>query len=50
LNPAFAPNTATPTHVFCGWTPSSVSEQHYLDYSPERLKETSDKAGIMVLK
>ena len=38
------------TDVFCGWTPSSVSEQHYLDYSLERLKETSDEAGIMVLK
>ena len=35
--------------AFAGRTPSSVLEQHYLDYSPERLKEIYDEAGITVL-
>jgi integrase len=36
--------------AFCGRTPSSVLEKHYLDYSPERLKEIYDEAGIAVLE
>ena len=36
--------------AFCGRTPSSVLEKHYLDYSPERLKEIYDEAGITVLE
>ena len=35
--------------AFAGRTPSSVLEKHYLDYSPERLKEIYDEAGITVL-
>lgn len=33
---------------FCGRTPSSVLEKHYLDYTPERLKEIYDEAGLTV--
>jgi intergrase/recombinase len=40
----------TYTDAFAGRTPSSVLEKHYLDYSPERLKEIYDEAGITVLK
>ena len=36
--------------AFCGRTKSSVLEKHYLDYSPERLKEIYDEAGITVLE
>ena len=36
--------------AFAGRTPSSVLEKHYLDYSPERLKEIYDEAGITVLE
>ena len=36
--------------AFCGRTKSSVLEEHYLDYSPERLKEIYDEAGITVLE
>ena len=36
--------------AFAGRTPSSVLEQHYLDYSPERLREIYDEAGITVLE
>ena len=36
--------------AFCGRTPSSVLEQHYLDYSLERLKEVNGEAGIAVLE
>ncbi len=35
--------------AFAGRTPSSVLEKHYLDYSPEHLKEMYDEAGITVL-
>jgi integrase len=34
--------------AYCGRTPSSVLEKHYLDYSPERLKEIYDDAGLTV--
>jgi intergrase/recombinase len=34
--------------AFCGRTKSSVLEKHYLDYSPERLKEIYDEAGLTV--
>jgi len=36
--------------AFCGRTPTSVLEKHYLDYSPERLKEIYDDAGLTVLE
>jgi intergrase/recombinase len=36
--------------AFVGRTPSSVLEKHYLDYSPERLKEIYDEAGLTVLE
>ena len=36
--------------AFCGRTKSSVLEKHYLDYSPEHLKEIYDEAGITVLE
>ena len=36
--------------AFCGRTKSSVLEKHYLDYSPERLKEIYDEAGMTVLE
>ena len=35
---------------FTGWTPSSVLEKHYVDYSPERAQATYDEAGITVLE
>ena len=35
--------------AFCGRTPSSVLEKHYLDYLPDRLKEIYDDAGLTVL-
>ena len=35
--------------AFCGRTPTSVLEQHYLDYSPRKLKEIYDQAGLTVL-
>ena len=41
---------ATYIDAFCGRTPSSVPEKHYLDYSPERLREIYDEAGITVLE
>jgi integrase len=34
--------------AFCGRTKSSVLEKHYLDYSPERLREIYDEAGLTV--
>ena len=37
-------------HTFCGRTLSSVLEKHYLDYSPDRLNEIYDEAGLTVLK
>ncbi|MDB9301717.1 site-specific integrase [Halorubrum ezzemoulense] len=36
--------------AFCGRTKSSVLEEYYLDYSPERLREIYDEAGITVLE
>ena len=36
--------------AFCGRTPASVLEQHYLDYSPRKLKEIYDDAGLTVLE
>jgi len=36
--------------AFCGQTPSSVLEKHYLDYSPDSLKEMYDEAGLTVLE
>ena len=41
---------ATYIDAFCGRTKSSVLEKHYLDYSPERLKEIYDEAWITVLE
>jgi len=35
--------------AFCGRVPSSVLARHYTDFSPERLKEIYDKAGLKVL-
>ena len=40
---------ATYIDAFCGRTPSSVLEKHYLDYSPDSLKEIYDEAGLTVL-
>jgi len=36
--------------AFCGRTPSSVLEKHYLDYSPDSLREIYDDAGLTVLE
>ncbi len=36
-------------NAFCGRTPKSVLARHYLDYSPERLKQIYEKADIKVL-
>jgi len=35
--------------AFCGRVPRSVLARHYTDFSPERLKEVYDKAGLRVL-
>jgi len=35
--------------AFCGRVPKSVLARHYIDFSPERLKEVYDKAGLRVL-
>jgi len=35
--------------AFCGRVPRSVLARHYTDFSPERLKEVYDKAGLKVL-
>ena len=35
--------------AFCGRTPSSVLEKHYLDYSPDSLKDIYDEARLAVL-
>jgi integrase len=34
---------------FCGRIPRSILARHYLDYSPERMKEIYDKANLKVL-
>jgi len=36
--------------VFCGRTPSSVLENHYLDYSSDSLKQMYDEAGLTLLE
>jgi len=36
--------------AFGGRTPSSVLEKHYLDYSPDSLKDIYDEAGLTVLE
>ena len=35
--------------AFCGRTPKSVLARHYTDYSPRKLKEIYEKAGLKVL-
>lgn len=35
--------------AFCGRVPRSILARHYTDFSPERLKEIYDKAGLKVL-
>jgi len=35
--------------AFCGRVPKSVLARHYTDFSPEKLKEIYDKAGLKVL-
>jgi len=35
--------------AFCGRVPRSVLARHYTDYSPEKLREIYDKAGLKVL-
>jgi integrase len=35
--------------AFCGRVPRSVLARHYTDFSPDRLKEIYDKAGLNVL-
>jgi len=35
--------------AFCGRAPKSVLARHYTDYSPEKLKEIYDKAGLKVV-
>ena len=36
--------------AFCGQTPTSVLENRYLNYSPERLKQICARAGLTVLE
>ncbi|WP_436935440.1 integrase [Halovenus marina] len=36
--------------AFCGRTPDSVLEKHYLDYSPRKLKQIYDDAGLTLLE
>lgn len=36
--------------AFCGRTPTSVLEEHYLDYSPRKLKQIYDNADLTVLE
>ena len=35
--------------AFCGRVPKSVLARHYTDFSPEKLKQIYDKAGLKVL-
>jgi integrase len=35
--------------AFCGRVPRSVLARHYTEYSPERLREIYDRAGLRVL-
>jgi len=34
---------------FCGRIPRSILAKHYLDYSPQRMREIYDKANLKVL-
>jgi len=36
--------------AFCGRTPTSVLEQHYLDYSPRKFKQIYHDAGLTILE
>ena len=36
--------------AFCGRVPRSILARHYTDYSPDRLKEIYDGAGLRVLQ
>lgn len=36
--------------AFCGRVPQSVLARHYTDFSPERLKEIYDQAGLLIIK
>ena len=36
--------------AFAGRVPESVLEKHYLDYSPRKLKQIYDDAGLTVLE
>jgi len=35
--------------AFCGRVPKSILSRHYTDYSPDRLREIYDRAGLRVL-
>jgi len=35
--------------AFCGRVPQSVLARHYTDYSPERLREVYERAGLKVV-
>lgn len=35
--------------AFCGRVPRSILARHYTEYSPEKLKQIYDKAGLKVL-
>jgi intergrase/recombinase len=34
--------------AFCGRVPKSVLARHYTDFSPEKLREIYEKAGLML--
>jgi integrase len=36
--------------AFCGRVPQSVLARHYTDFSPERLREIYDRAGLLILR
>jgi len=36
--------------TFCGRVTHSVLARHYMDFSPERLKEIYDKMGLRILE
>jgi len=36
-------------NAFCGRVPRSILARHYMDYSPERLREVYETAGLRVL-
>jgi intergrase/recombinase len=35
--------------AFCGRVPKSILARHYTDFSPEKLKEIYEKAGLKIL-